>query len=363
MKKIIIILLAIIIISNGNIWERPIAWADETTPSNQKEQESAQKIYDEKLKALEVIEDQINKNKTDIYSAENEIKQSQSNLDNYKIDKESLEKEKNETNTTDERKEEIDKSIETINQSIRTENDKKAEANRKLTESEENLKTNLSQRDAAYKEEREAYSILYTWIQINSTDPNQQEAASIKSDKAEQDANRSEYEENLNKYQTECKNLDEDYAPTDEEISNCQNLKNEIDAYNSKEKDILSAEQALYKYQTLKELTFNVRNTLNIDEEIVDEQENTAQIQSYFTDTENTPIFSFILSIINFAIKMIGSIAVLIVIIGGFILVLSRGNDSMIEKGKDTIKYAIIGLAISFMSYIIVMFVQAIFTN
>ncbi len=119
----------------------------------------------------------------------------------------------------------------------------------------------------------------------------------------------------------------------------------------------------IIEYTELKDLTFNVEEVLTIDSQILGEGEEKLQNHAYFNDVANPPIISLILSIINFAIKMIGSLAVLIMIIGGFILVVSEGNDTRIEQGKNTIKFAIIGLTLALMSYIIVLFVQAIFST
>lgn len=204
----------------------------------------------------------------------------------------------------------------------------------------------------------------------------EQECAQMKlnADKANQDANQQDYDKAINVYNACVQQCDDDCEPDDNGSTpycdetcyeQCEKLKNDsiIYDYEKNQSQILSAEQELYKYQTLKELTFDVESILNIDPMVVGEQKYTAQEKPYFSDTKNTPIFSFILRVIDFAIRIIGSIAVLIIIIAGFILVVSVGNDTRIEQGKNAIKYALMGLAIAFMSYTIVLFVQAIFSN
>jgi hypothetical protein len=58
---------------------------------------------------------------------------------------------------------------------------------------------------------------------------------------------------------------------------------------------------------------------------------------------------------------MIGSVAFLAIIVGGFMLVTSAGKEAQVTKGKDIVKYAIIGLVIAMSAYFITSFVQSIF--
>lgn len=85
----------------------------------------------------------------------------------------------------------------------------------------------------------------------------------------------------------------------------------------------------------------------------------TDQNSSYLNS--NSPIASFVIMIINFLATTIGSLAFLSVIIGGFILLASNGNETMLTKGKDIITMAIIGLIIALSAYFITSFVQSIF--
>ena len=59
-------------------------------------------------------------------------------------------------------------------------------------------------------------------------------------------------------------------------------------------------------------------------------------------------------------IKLIGSMALIIFIIGALLTIASEGKQDMLEKGKTTMVYAVIGIIISLMSFIIVTFVQSI---
>lgn len=61
--------------------------------------------------------------------------------------------------------------------------------------------------------------------------------------------------------------------------------------------------------------------------------------------------------IINTIIFLIGSVAVIMIIIGGLRYVLSGGDSSAVNGAKNTILYAVVGLVITVMSYAIVNFV------
>lgn len=75
-----------------------------------------------------------------------------------------------------------------------------------------------------------------------------------------------------------------------------------------------------------------------------------------------SPIVAFIIRIINFATRIIGSIAIILLIITGFMFMFAQGNQQQLDEAKDMLKYTIIGLIVTFLSYIIVIFVQSIFT-
>lgn len=62
-------------------------------------------------------------------------------------------------------------------------------------------------------------------------------------------------------------------------------------------------------------------------------------------------------SVINVIILAIGAIAVLMVVIGGLMYVLSAGDPNSTRKAKDTILFAIIGVIVAILAYAIVNFV------
>ncbi|MFA5133381.1 MAG: pilin [Patescibacteria group bacterium] len=61
--------------------------------------------------------------------------------------------------------------------------------------------------------------------------------------------------------------------------------------------------------------------------------------------------------IIRAVLGVVGSIALLMFLYGGFMWLTSAGNEQKITKGKNIIVWAIIGLAVIFLSYALVGFV------
>ncbi len=59
---------------------------------------------------------------------------------------------------------------------------------------------------------------------------------------------------------------------------------------------------------------------------------------------------------------VIGIISVIMIIIGGIRYVVSNGEAAKIKSAKDTILYAIVGLVVSLLAYVIVNFVVGQFT-
>lgn len=61
--------------------------------------------------------------------------------------------------------------------------------------------------------------------------------------------------------------------------------------------------------------------------------------------------------VINAVLGVVGSIALLMVIYGGFTWMLAAGNGEKIKKGRDIIVWAMLGLVVIFTSYALVRFV------
>ncbi len=109
----------------------------------------------------------------------------------------------------------------------------------------------------------------------------------------------------------------------------------------------------------LKDLKYDVNKELKLPGSTTITDDN--QPKTYFTDTKNPPIISFLLKLINYATTIIGTIAMIIFIIAGFMFMIAQGDQTKIDKAKEIFKYAIYGLIITFLSYLIVIFVQSLF--
>lgn len=62
-------------------------------------------------------------------------------------------------------------------------------------------------------------------------------------------------------------------------------------------------------------------------------------------------------NVIKAGLGIVGSLALVIFIFGGFTWVTSAGNEEKIKKGKDMLMWAVFGLAVVFLSYALVTFV------
>lgn len=65
----------------------------------------------------------------------------------------------------------------------------------------------------------------------------------------------------------------------------------------------------------------------------------------------------FVFNVINAVLLIIGALSVIMVIVGGLRYVLSGGDPAGLKSAKDTILYALVGLAVALLAYSIVSFV------
>ncbi len=71
----------------------------------------------------------------------------------------------------------------------------------------------------------------------------------------------------------------------------------------------------------------------------------------------------FILEIIRIMLFFAGIIAVVFVIIGGYMYITSQGNEEQAEKGQKTLTNALIGVVVTILSYVIVNVVANLVTR
>ena len=70
-----------------------------------------------------------------------------------------------------------------------------------------------------------------------------------------------------------------------------------------------------------------------------------------------TSIEELVAQIINYTLGLVGTIALLLFVYGGLIWMTSAGSSDKVKKGRDILVWAVIGMAVVFMSYIAVKFV------
>ena len=64
-------------------------------------------------------------------------------------------------------------------------------------------------------------------------------------------------------------------------------------------------------------------------------------------------------AVINVVLGIVGVVAVVMMIYGGYVFLTSTGDASRVKKGQDAIKYGLIGLIVAILAYAIVAFVSA----
>jgi hypothetical protein len=72
-------------------------------------------------------------------------------------------------------------------------------------------------------------------------------------------------------------------------------------------------------------------------------------------------IQGYIKAIINVLLSLVGVVSVIMIIYGGFRYALSGGDENSVKAAKDTILYAVIGLIVAILAFVIVNFVLGIF--
>jgi len=97
--------------------------------------------------------------------------------------------------------------------------------------------------------------------------------------------------------------------------------------------------------------------TSGVKEKVCD-QLKTLDSESCDTTKDSAGVFQGIVKpIIQTLILIIGGIAVVVIVIGGLMYVLSAGDANNVKRAKDTIMYAAIGLIVALIAQTIVSFV------
>lgn len=73
-----------------------------------------------------------------------------------------------------------------------------------------------------------------------------------------------------------------------------------------------------------------------------------------------TSLTDIVINIINFAVGLIGLIALVMFIYGGFVILTAHGNAEQMKKGTHTLVYAVVGMVVVLTSYSVLNY---LFTN
>ena len=121
------------------------------------------------------------------------------------------------------------------------------------------------------------------------------------------------------------------------------------------------AEEENYNSIKIKDAgAFSVREILSVDSDITTNKGGeslTADLIEKAAQENTSPVGALLLRAINLLTLIIGTFAVIMIIIGGFMFASSNGDESKIDRGKALITQALSGLVIAFLSYYIVVFI------
>lgn len=95
-------------------------------------------------------------------------------------------------------------------------------------------------------------------------------------------------------------------------------------------------------------------------------QNGTKQGEKYFNRTDEqgkkvSPLIAIILEGTELLTKIVGSIAFLVIIVGGIWMIVSLGDEKQITHGKTLFMFALVGLLFTFGAYLFVVILQNLF--
>ena len=79
-------------------------------------------------------------------------------------------------------------------------------------------------------------------------------------------------------------------------------------------------------------------------------------------ESGTTTVVNLISTVVNILLFLVGSFAVIMIVIAGFRLVTANGDTNTVSQAKNTIIYAVIGIVVAIMAWGIVRFITGIFT-
>lgn len=88
----------------------------------------------------------------------------------------------------------------------------------------------------------------------------------------------------------------------------------------------------------------------------------TVQLDNPIGPNDQT-LLQFIIGVTQVLLGGVAVFALIMILYGGFLMLTSAGRQEQIEKGRDTLLWAVIGLGVILFSGVIVRFLFAEFTN
>lgn len=99
----------------------------------------------------------------------------------------------------------------------------------------------------------------------------------------------------------------------------------------------------------------NLKDSFNLSKEV-------GNAAGYNVGDAGNPLYSTISRVIRTALSFLGIVFMILMVYGGYVWMTARGNEQEVEKAKNTIMTAVIGLIIVASAYAISLFVaDAIF--
>ncbi|QQR52862.1 hypothetical protein IPG36_01945 [bacterium] len=77
----------------------------------------------------------------------------------------------------------------------------------------------------------------------------------------------------------------------------------------------------------------------------------------------NLSVTAILANIANVLVFIVGSVSVIMIIIGGLRYVLSQGDTGAVSKAKNTILYSVVGVVVAVIAYAIIQFVTDILSK
>jgi ABC-type Fe3+ transport system permease subunit len=81
------------------------------------------------------------------------------------------------------------------------------------------------------------------------------------------------------------------------------------------------------------------------------------EVRNQADGCDNSGLTSLFRTVVNILLFLVGSLAVIMLVIGGLRYVTSNGDQNAVTSAKNTILYAIIGIVVAFLAYAAVNFV------